>query len=81
MTTQMIIRIEEDLKTKASQLAKAEGKNVSVIVRELLENYVKDRDMSSYVDGLWDRIGAKIKKKGTKPGDINRAIRKARHKK
>jgi predicted DNA-binding protein len=57
MTTQMIIRVESSLKSKISQLAKAEGKNLSELVRELLEKYTKERDMSAYIDKLWDRIG------------------------
>jgi hypothetical protein len=35
MTTQMIVRIDPKLKTKVSNLAKAEGKRVSEVVREL----------------------------------------------
>ena len=57
MATQMIIRVEPTLKNKVSQLAKAEGKNLSELVRELLVKYTKERDMSTYIDNLWDRIG------------------------
>ncbi len=57
MTTQMIVRIDPILKNKVSDFAKAEGKNVSEIVRELLESYVKNRDIGSYIDDLWSRIG------------------------
>lgn len=81
MTTQMIIRIAPDLKTKVSRLAKSEGKSVSVIVRELLEDYVKNRDIGSYIDDLWDRIGTKLTSKGTKPEEIQRFIREVRAKK
>ncbi len=56
MTTQMIVRIDPNLKSKVNNFAKAEGKNVSEVVRELLEDYVKSRDINSYVDDLWDRI-------------------------
>jgi predicted DNA-binding protein len=35
MTPQMIVRIDPELKTKVSNLAKAEGKRVSEVVREL----------------------------------------------
>ncbi len=80
MPTQMIIRMPDDLKSKVSSLAKAEGKNVSAIVRELLENYVKDRDIGSHIDDLWGRIGAKLQDKGVKPADISRAIRETRSK-
>ena len=45
MTTQMIVRVNPDLKNKVNTLAKAEGKSVSEVVRELLEDYVKNRDM------------------------------------
>jgi len=78
MTTQMIIRVEEEIKTKVNRLAKADGKNVSAVVRELLENYVKERDMSSYMEDLWNRIGSGLKEQGVKPGDIERAIREVR---
>jgi len=53
MTTQMIVRIDPDLKAKVNSFAKIEGKNVSEIVRELLEEYVKTRDIDSYIDNLW----------------------------
>jgi len=58
MTTQMIVRIDPDLKAKVNNFAKVEGKSVSEVVRELLEEYVKTRDIDSYIDNLWERIGA-----------------------
>ena len=60
MSTQMIIRVEPDLKKEVSRLAKAEGKNLSELVRELLVKYTKERDMSVYIDDLWERIGQKL---------------------
>lgn len=81
MTTQMIVRVPEDLKSKVNSLAKTEGKNVSIVVRELLEDYVKNRDMSSYIDDLWGRIGSTLKAKGVGTKDIRRAILEARAKK
>jgi predicted DNA-binding protein len=55
MPTQMIVRIDPELKTKVNNLAKAEGKSISEVVRELLEDYVKDRDIGLYIDDLWKR--------------------------
>jgi hypothetical protein len=81
MTTQMIVRIDVELKTKVSKLAKAEGKRVSEVVRELLEDYVKDRDIGSYVDHLWTRIGGKLASRGVGPNDVSRIIREVRAKK
>ncbi|MCD6397422.1 MAG: CopG family transcriptional regulator [Spirochaetaceae bacterium] len=78
MATQMIIRVEPDLKDKVSKFAKAEGKNLSELVRELLINYTKERDMSAYIDGLWDRIGYNFSQKNMSEADIEEAINQVR---
>ena len=78
MTSQMIIRIPDELKTKVSQLAQAEGKNMSSVVRELMEDYVRNRDISSYVDDLWSRIGDSLKMQGVSAKDIRQAIKQER---
>ena len=78
MPSQLIIRMPNDLKEKVGKQAKAEGKNVSSLVREVLEDYIRDHDMSSYVDDLWSRIGKSLKAKGKQPKDIESAIRQAR---
>ena len=81
MSTQMIVRIDPELKTKVNNLAKAEGKNISEVVRELLEDYVKDRDIGLYIDDLWKRIGDKLESRGFGPEDIKTAIQEVRTKK
>ena len=81
MTTQMIVRIDPELKTKVNNLAKAEGKSVSEVVRELLEDYVKNRDIGSYIDDLWQRIGDKLISRKVGPQEIQRAIQEVRAKK
>ena len=78
MSTQMIVRVDSSLKRKASQLAKAEGKSLSELVRELLVNYTRERDMSAYIDGLWDRIGRGFSQSGVLEKDIDKAIRQVR---
>ena len=78
MSNQMIVRIQPDLKAKVNTLAKAEGKSVSEVVRELLDGYVKNRDISSYIDDLWDRVGGNLKSRGVRRSDIQRAIKDAR---
>ena len=80
MTTQMIVRIDPDLKAKVNNFAKAEGKSVSEVVREVLEEYVKTRDIDSYIDNLWDRIGGKLASSGVGPKDVKRVIRDVRAK-
>ena len=81
MTTQMIVRINPDLKNKVNTLAKAEGKSVSEVVRELLEDYVKNRDIGLYVDDLWQRIGDKLISRKIGSKEIQRAIQEVRAKK
>ncbi len=78
MATQMIIRVESDLKDKVSKFAKAEGKNLSELVRELLINYTKERDMSTYIDDLWDRIGQNFSQQNISETDIEDAIKQIR---
>ena len=80
MTTQMIIRVEPSLKDKVSKLAKSEGKNLSELVRELLENYTKERDMGAYIDSLWDKIGQKFAQNNITESDIEKAIKQVRSK-
>ena len=78
MTTQMIVRINPELKNKVHSLAKAEGKSVSEVVRELLEDYVKNRDISLYIDDLWQRIGDKLVSRKVGSKEIKRAIQEVR---
>jgi predicted DNA-binding protein len=77
----MIVRIDPELKNKVNYLAKTEGKSVSEVVRELLREYVKDRDIGAYIDDLWERIGAKLAAQGVGPEQVRRAIRDVRSEK
>ena len=78
MATQMIIRLDPSLKEKVSTLAKKEGKNLSELVRELLEKYAKERDMGAYIDKLWDNIGRRLSDKKIAQTDIDDIIQKVR---
>ncbi|MBN1833445.1 MAG: CopG family transcriptional regulator [Deltaproteobacteria bacterium] len=80
MSTQMIVRVDPDLKAKVNNFAKVEGKSVSEVVRELLEEYVKNRDIGSYIDNLWERTGNKLSSGGFRPKDVERVIRDVRGK-
>lgn len=80
MTTQMIIRIESELKNKLDRLARTEGKPTSSIIRNMIENYIKDHDISSYIDDLWNRIGKNLVTKGVTPLQIDKAIKTVRMK-
>jgi predicted transcriptional regulator len=78
MTTQMIVRVDPELKAKVNGFARVEGKSVSEVVRELLMEYVKNRDIEAYIDELWDRIRAKIQTKGNNIEDIERIVHEVR---
>lgn len=78
MSTQMIIRVDDEIKLKFAKIAKAEGKSVSVVIRELIEDYIQERDIETYIDDLWARVGKKLKSKGVTAGTIQKAIREAR---
>ena len=80
MSTQMIIRIDNEVKTRLNKLARIEGKTTSEMVRGLIEEYIKERDIGSYIDDLWDRTGKKLKSKGITPAAIEKAIRASRNK-
>lgn len=47
-------------------------------MRELVEGYVKEHDIAAYIDGLWERTGTKLKKKGVSAGDVKAAIKAVR---
>ena len=78
MSTQMIIRIDNEVKNRLNKLARIEGKTTSEMVRGLIEEYIQERDIGAYIDDLWNRIGKKLKAKGVTPGKIETAIREAR---
>jgi predicted DNA-binding protein len=78
MSTQMIIRIEPELKDKVSRFARAEGKTTSDVVRELLEEYISSRDIAAYVDNLWERIKGRLSAQGVTAKRIPGVIQEIR---
>jgi predicted DNA-binding protein len=78
MSTQMIVRIEPELKDKVNRFARAEGKTTSDVVRELLEEYISSRDIAAYVDGLWERIRTQMETQGVTADRISETIQEVR---
>ncbi|MEW6214918.1 MAG: ribbon-helix-helix protein, CopG family, partial [Nitrospirota bacterium] len=68
------------VKNRLNKLARVEGKTTSQMVRELIEDYIKERDIGAYIDDLWNRIRGKLISKRVKPGDIDRVIKEVRKK-
>ncbi len=80
VTTHMIIRIDSEMKNRLNKLARVEGKTTSQMVRELIEDHIREKDIGTYIDNLWDGIGRKLRSKGIKQRDIHRAIKESRRK-
>jgi len=78
MSTQMIVRLSPDLKDKLDKLARSEGKSTNRLVREIIEDFVKERDIGAYVNDLWDRIGKKLAGGGVTPRNVEEAIGRVR---
>lgn len=74
MNSALLVKIDEDLKERVARLAKREGRNTSEVVRELLADYLRERDISSYIESLWTRIGDRIREEGFTEKDISKAI-------
>jgi len=81
MGDQILIRIDPALKEQLVRVAKMEGKTSSEVVRTLIEEYLKQRDIGSYVASLWYRIGKDHKGRKLGEKDVSaaiKAVRKAR---
>jgi len=78
MERQMVVRIDEEMKGKFFKIARMEGKTASEKIREMIERYVSENDLSTIVDGLWNRISNKLEKSEVKEEDITRVIKEAR---
>lgn len=78
MRAQLLIRVAPELKRNLARAATREGKTSTQVVRDLIEEYVKQRDLPSYITALWERIGTSLKASGVKPGDVAKAIRETR---
>ena len=78
MEKQMVVRINEDIKKKFYKVARMEGKTASEKIREMIEEYVRENDLSTVVDNLWERVSKKIAAKGYGERDIDTAIEEVR---
>ena len=81
MSVQMLIRIDPDMKEKLKRLSRSQGKNTNQMIRDIIEDYINDRDIAPYIDDLWNRIGNKLKSKKVEKKDIKQAIAEVRTKK
>ena len=78
MVSQILIRVDKELKDKFQRIIRTEQKSVNKKVRELMEGYVKEHDMEAAMRSLWDEIGQSLRKKGYKASDVNKKIKEVR---
>jgi len=78
MTSQILVRLDKELKDKFQWLSGIELKSVNEKIRELMEKYVKEHSLEATMKNLWDEIGSSMKKKGYKEADVARMIKKVR---
>jgi len=76
MAPQMTVRMDPEIKKRFSKLVRAEGKTPGHALRELIENYIEERDTRTYIDDLWTRIGGKLRSKDLKQREIDRVSRR-----
>ena len=78
MSDQLMIRMDPELKKQLDRLSRSEGKTTSGMVRELIRDYIKERDVAAYIDGLWGRIGKKLGTRGVNSARVAKAIAETR---
>ena len=78
MTTQLVVRIDDEAKDKLMRLARMEGKTASDKVREMVNEYVTQNDLPAIVDDLWARISKKLDDRGVTEKDVERTVKAVR---
>ena len=78
MSDTMLIRLDPSLKSQVARLAKQEGKTATQVIRELLKRYVEERDISTFIDHVWDSTGKQMREAGFSVKDVEKAIKDVR---
>ncbi len=78
MGDQILIRMDPALKEQLARAAKIEGKTSSEVIRALVEDYLRQRDVGAYVDSLWERLGKDFKARKLTAKDVPAAIKASR---
>lgn len=78
MTSQILVRVDKELKDKFRQLSGTERKSVNEKLRELMEEYVREHSLAPAMKSLWDEVGQSMKRKGYKAADVEKMIKKTR---
>jgi predicted DNA-binding protein len=75
---QLTVRIDDELKDQFDKLARHEGKTTSDVVRDLVNEYVQDRDRSAFLRNLWNRMRENAEAAGMTREDVDETIARIR---
>ena len=78
MGDQILIRMDPALKEQLARAAKIEGQTSSEVIRALVGDYLRQRDVGAYVDSLWERFGKNFKARKLTAKDVPAAIKASR---
>ena len=76
--TQLNVRISKKKLLLFKSIVKQQGENVTAVLEQIMQRYIKENDIGAYIDDLWKRAGNKMKKNYTVK-DIPRLINEVRH--
>jgi predicted DNA-binding protein len=74
----MILRVDSETKEKLTKLARREGKTASQLVRDLIEGYIKDKDIGTYIEDLWGRVGKSLESRQVTRKEVEKAVKEVR---
>ncbi len=78
MGSNLILRIDADLKERFRRQALQEGKTMSQKIIDMIEAYVQENDFGALVDQVWKELGQDIKGRGYLRKDVKRRISEVR---
>lgn len=78
MASQILVRVDKDIKDKFQRQSRFEQKSVNEKIRELMEEYVREHSIEDAMKSLWDEMGESLRKKGYRESDVEKTIKKVR---
>lgn len=77
----MLVRVDDETKERFERVAKRNGFSVSEVIRDLMKDYIKERDKTAQIGDLWNRMSVQARVSGLTVKDIPRIIKEVRDEK
>ncbi len=74
----LILRIDEETKGKFTSMVRMEGKTISGKLREMISEHIRANDPAVAVDMVWRKVAARMRERGLREDDLEKAIREVR---